>query len=146
MVIKMNKEKNKFLSYLHMAAAVFRVYASKSNVLETKEFINGIIERISKYEIEVKELMQIGKEGNNLNVMQKMAVCMCKIKTCSKDDFSLCIEVLKTIDMGVYQVMNFIKENKNYLDKEFILCSKNVLEEYNKIAKEMKAYINHQKL
>ena len=78
----MNKEKemNKFLSYLHMAAAVFRVYASKSNVLETKEFINGIIERISKHEIEVKELIQIGKDGNNLSVMQKMAVYMCKIK------------------------------------------------------------------
>ncbi len=144
----MNKEKemNKFLSYLHMAAAVFRVYASKSNVLETKEFINGIIERISKHETEVKELIQIGKDGNNLSVMQKMAVCMCKMKTCCKDDFSLCIEVLKTIDMGIYQTMTFIKENKNFLDEDFILCAKKVLDEYNKIAKETKEFINHKKL
>lgn len=144
----MNKEKemNKFLSYLHMAAAVFRVYASKSNVLETKEFINGIIERISKHEIEVKELIHIGKDGNNLSVMQKMAVYMCKMKTCFKDDFSLCVEVLKTIDMGIYQTMTFIKENKNFLDEDFILCAKKVLEEYNKIAKETKEFINHKKI
>ena len=144
----MNKEKemNKFLSYLHMAAVVFRVYASKSNILETKEFINGIIERISKHEIEVKELIQIGKNGNNLSVMQKMTVCMCKMKTCFKDDFSLCVEVLKTIDMGIYQTMTFIKENKNFLDEDFILCTKKVLEEYNKIAKETKEFINHKKI
>lgn len=129
-----------------MAAAVFRVYASKSNVLETKEFINGIIERISLHELEVKKIMAINKEGNELTCMQKMAVCMCKIKVASKDDFLLCIEVLKTIDMGIYQTMTFIKENKNYLDSSFINCAKKVLEEYNKIAKETKEFINHQKL
>ena len=75
-----------------------------------------------------------------------MAVCMCKMKTCFKDDFSLCVEVLKTIDMGIYQTMTFIKENKNFLDEDFILCTKKVLEEYNKIAKETKEFINHKKI
>ena len=42
--------------------------------------------------------------------------------------------------------LTFIKENKNFLDEDFILCTKKVLEEYNKIAKETKEFINHKKI
>lgn len=144
--MKKYKEENEFLSYVHMAASVFRVYASNCNVLSVKEFLNGIIDRISNHEKEIKEMMTISKKGNRLSLMQKMVVLMITLKAKTMNDFSLCIEALKTIDMGTYQISAFIRMNKNHLNKRYIDAATKVLEEYDKINKELKEFINHQYL
>ncbi len=140
------KEENQFLSYIHMAASTFRIYASNCDILTVKEFLNGIIERISTHEAEIKEVMTIRKEGNELSLMQKFALCMIKMKAKSSDEFGICIEALKAIDMGTYQVSAFIKRNKNHLSKDFIKKATGILQEYDKINREMKEFINHQYL
>ena len=137
-----SKEENEFLSYVHMAASLFREYAKKSNVLEVKNFLNVIIEKLSKHEEEVKESMEITKNGNELSMMQNMVLCMNKMKiNMMKNCFEICIEALKTVDMAIYQISRFIKKNKNVVRKDFLDKSIFVLKEYDKIGNEIRKFI-----
>ncbi|MCH5171901.1 MAG: hypothetical protein J1F31_03615 [Erysipelotrichales bacterium] len=136
------KEQNELLSYVHMAASLFRQYAQCANNLETKDFLNKIIEKFSKHESEIKSRMHIEKEGNVLSIMQNMIVCMKKmqIKTI-KDSFEICVEALKTLHMAIYQLNRYIRKNINVLNDEFIGITKYLLKEYEGIEKELRDFI-----
>lgn len=145
----MNKTKveNEFLSYVHMAASLFRIYSEKLTYLSTKQFFQEIETKLLKHEREIKEAMCIEKEGNELSLMQKMVVCMSKMKVkMMKENFDVCIETLKTIDMGIYQIEIYLKKYQNALNKEFVNNAKYVLKEYEGIAKDIRDNIHKQYL
>lgn len=137
-----NKEQNELLSYVHMSASLFRQYAKKANDLEVKDFFNKTIEKLSKHESEVKESINIKKEGNELSLMQQMVVCMKKMHiNMIKDSFEICVEALKTIHMAIYQMNRFIKKNMIILDKDFLETSMFILKEYEGIETELRDFI-----
>lgn len=136
------KLQNELLSYVHMSASVFRQYAQSANNLVAKDFLNKIIEKLSKHESEVKARMHIEKDGNELSLMQNMVVCMKKFQTkMIKDSFEICVEALKTIHMAIYQLNRYIRRNSNVLNDEFVNITKYLLKEYEGIEKELRDFI-----
>ncbi|MCH5179964.1 MAG: hypothetical protein J1F32_01970 [Erysipelotrichales bacterium] len=136
------KLQNELLSYVHMSASVFRQYAQSANNLVAKDFLNKIIEKLSKHESEVKARMRIEKDGNELSLMQNMVVCMKKFQTkMIKDSFEICVEALKTIHMAIYQLNRYIRRNSNVLNDEFVNITKYLLKEYEGIEKELRDFI-----
>lgn len=136
------KLQNELLSYVHMSASVFRQYAQSANNLVAKDFLNKIIDKLSKHESEVKERMRIEKNGNELSLMQNMVICMKKFQTkMIKDSFEICVEALKTIHMAIYQLNRYIRRNSNVLNDEFVNITKYLLKEYEGIEKELRDFI-----
>lgn len=136
---------NEFLSYVHMAANVYRIYQQKTADLRIKSMISGFADALSDHESKVKEVINdLGYNyTNSLKMMQKMALTMERLKNkMINDDFTLCMNMLKTTHMGIYQALNFIGKHNN-LDARFIDVCENIIKEYDVIADKTRDFIEN---
>lgn len=113
----------KFYSYAHMGIENFKIYLNKTNDLELKKVLYKIIDQLTAQEKTIAKYLNkhhVNVE-HDLTCKQKMVIQMEKLKTrIIKNDFCLCMEVIKALDMSIYQAVRFIYDHLD-LDREFLL-------------------------
>lgn len=129
-------ELNKFLSYIHMGMSIYRIYYENANRLKNKKLINLIVECQEIFKMHEEKIITLikkyhEKDTKSLTAAGKMGVFMEKMKT-FKTPFDICINAIKSTDMGIISSIKFLKENRN-LSEEIKLYFKNVIDDYKKI-------------
>lgn len=137
-------ELNKFLSYIHMGTTIFRIYdeqASKLNNEKLSKKIFQIKEIFKTHEEKITKLIEtFGEQAtDSLTMAGIMGVYKERLKALD-DEFSICINAIKSTNMGYISAIKFLYDNKNLAQgiKEKII---EVIEDYERIIKMLRAYI-----
>ncbi len=137
-------ELNKFLSYIHMGNSIFRIYHKESENLKNEKLL-GVIEEIEEifktHEEKFTNLItNMGeKPTESLTAAGVMGVLMEKMKFVDSD-FDICINAIKSTNMGMLSAFKFLDENKK-LPKKIKNEVTKVIDDYYMIIGKLKNYI-----
>lgn len=137
-------ELNKFLSYIHMGNSVFKIYHKECENLKDEKLL-GIIEEIEEifktHEEKFTSLItNMGeKPTESLTAAGIMGVLMEKMKFVDSD-FDICINAIKSTNMGTISALKFLDENKK-LPKKIKNEVVKVINDYFTITMKLKDYI-----
>lgn len=136
-------ELNKFLSYIHMGNAVFRIYEDQALKLNDEKLctlINEIEEIFKTHEETISKLIEKENEHptKELSFAGIMGVYKEKLKI-FKDSLSVCTSAIKATYMGLISSLKFLDENKELKGdvKENII---KVIDDYGAIADKIKEF------
>ena len=142
--MKESNEINKFLSYIHMGNSIFRIYYEEAKEKGDKSLINEIVEIqeiFKKHEEKLTSLIKDMKEEatNSLTMAGVMGVYKEKMKIFD-DSFSICINAIKSTNMGRLSAIKFLYQNKELPEKEKEAIE-NVIKDYALIIDKLQTYI-----
>ena len=142
--MKESNEINKFLSYIHMGNSIFRIYYEEAKEKGDKSLINEIVEIqeiFKKHEEKITSLIKDMKEEatNSLTMAGVMGVYKEKMKIFD-DSFSICINAIKSTNMGRLSAIKFLYQNKELPEKEKEAIE-NVIKDYALIIDKLQTYI-----
>ena len=137
-------ELNKFLSYVHMGNATFRIYHEKALRLENIKLIELIIqikETFKVHEETITNLINDQKEEatNSITCAGRLALTMEKMRTYDTD-FKICYHAIKATNSGLTSALKFLNENSR-LDISIKSKIVKIIEDYNSIIKWLTKYI-----
>lgn len=138
------KMMNKFLSFLHMGAATFRIYLKEAKGEELNDILSNNIKKFKEHEQEItKTISLIGTDPTDKTTFMEKRVLMVEKIKCDQinDDTKLALYALKAIDMGLRSSLEFLLKNKANLADSFIECAKHVIAYYSEVVEELKAFI-----
>ena len=129
-------ELNKFLSYIHMGMSIYRIYYENASKLKNKKLMNLIVECQEIFKTHEEKIIRLirkfnEKDTKSLTAAGKMGVFMEKMKN-FKTPFAICLNAIKSTDMGIISSIKFLQENRN-LSEEMKSYFKNVIDDYKKI-------------
>lgn len=138
-----SNELNKFLSYIHMGTTIYRIYYSEAKKFNDEKLINLIveIEEIFKTHEEkiTKQINEMNEEAtDSLTAAGIFGVYKERMKVFDSP-FSICINAIKSTNMGLLSSLKFLKENSK-LDshiKEYVV---NVISDYKNIQSKLINY------
>lgn len=137
-------ELNKFLSYIHMGNSIYRIYYDEAERLKAeklRKLIVEIMEIFKKHEEGVRSLIQqFGEEPtSSLTAAGIMGVYKEKMKVFN-DAFTICINAVKSTNMGLVSALKFLEENKELAAglKDKII---EVIDDYGVVIHKVKAFI-----
>lgn len=138
-----SNELNKFLSYIHMGTTIYRIYYSEAKKFNDEKLINLIveIEEIFKTHEEkiTKQINEMNEEAtDSLTAAGIFGVYKERMKVFDSS-FSICINAIKSTNMGLLSALKFLKENSK-LDshiKEYVV---NVISDYKNIQSKLINY------
>ena len=139
-----SNELNKFLSYIHMGNSVFRIYHKECENLKDDKLL-GVIEEIEEifktHEEQVTSMItSMGeKPTESLTAAGVMGVLMEKMKFVDSN-FDICINALKSTNMGTISALKFLEENKK-LPKKIKNEIIKVIDDYTYVCTKLKDYI-----
>lgn len=131
------EEKNMldFLSAVQMGRIIFDLYVDKTSNKELKNMLKDSIRIIEEHEKKLKN--NINENGFNsdvcLKLSQKIAIQTEKIKIQKKNDFYLCLEIIKSMTTAMTKALTFIYTNHEVLKENFIDNAKEVIRDYDDI-------------
>lgn len=137
-------ELNKFLSYIHMGTAVYRIYYNEAVKLKDQLLINHIVkiqEVFKTHEEKITKLINSFDEEatNSLTAAGIFGVYKEKMKIFD-NSFMIITSAIKATNMGMLSALSFLKENNELSNnvKEYI---KIVISDYEAIQNSWIKYI-----
>ncbi|MCM1260360.1 MAG: hypothetical protein NC090_00450 [Anaeroplasma bactoclasticum] len=137
-------ELNKFLSYVHMGNSIYRIYYDEAQRLKEEKLsrlIVEIMEMFKKHEEGIRSLIQEFNEEptSSLTAAGIMGVYKEKMKV-FHDAFTICINAIKSTNMGLISALKFLEENKELATglKDKIM---EVIDDYGVIIHKVKGFI-----
>lgn len=139
-----SNELNKFLSYIHMGNAIYRIYYEETKKLNNEkltELIVSISETFKKHEeIVIREIEKLGEKATkSLTMAGRLGLYKEKMKS-FKNDLAIATSAIKATNMGLISSLKFIGENKS-LPKNTKKIIVKVVDDYAQIIVNLKNYI-----
>ncbi|HBD06415.1 MAG TPA: hypothetical protein DCY93_03280 [Firmicutes bacterium] len=139
---KINKEMNKFLSYLYMGENTFRIYLRNVQEDDLMDLLTTHINKFKEHEQNIEEkISNYCAVKKNLSFMQKRVLCMERMKADGRSDMKLAFLAVKAINMGLESAMKFLYEYYSYLPKDFADNALIIVAYYGEVNSDLKAYI-----
>lgn len=137
-------ELNKFLSYIHMGTTIFRIYYEQAHRLKNEKLLNKIVEIEEIFKTHEESITNLIEEfGEKATDSLTMAGIMGVYKERMKildDDFSICINAIKSTNMGYVSAIKFLYENRQLFEEIKIKITE-VINDYENIIGMLKKYI-----
>lgn len=137
----------RFLASVKMGNKIIKNIESKTSSLEIRKLWVDILNSFAVHEnniIEVMENLGVNTEVD-LSMMQKMAICMQKMKLKGNDDVELLFFGIEGLEMGMVGTLKFIHVNE-FINEDFISEAISIYDEYersfNRVIKKAKEYLN----
>lgn len=137
----------RFLASVKMGNKIIKNIESKTFSLEIRKLWVDILNSFAVHEnniIEVMEKLGVDTEVD-LSMMQKMAICMQKMKLKGNDDVELLFFGIEDLEMGMVGTLKFIHVNE-FVNGDFISEAISIYDEYersfNRVIKKAKEYLN----
>ena len=133
----------RFLASVKMGSKIIRNLERKTKSLEIRKLWVDILNNFAVHENSLIEVMEDIGVGTNvdLSLMQKMAICMQKVKLCGNDDVELLLFGIEGMEMGMVGVFKFIHVNQQ-INEDFIIEAVSIYDEYerslNRLLKKVK--------
>lgn len=115
-----SNELNKFLSYIHMGMSIYRIYSEHAEKLAVSSLIkllNEVETVFKRHETEITNLIDEldEKATESLTFAGIMGVYKEKLKNFDSA-YTICINAIKTTNMGLISALNFLDENTSLPD------------------------------
>lgn len=137
-------ELNKFLSYIHMGNSIFRIYYEAAKEIEDKLLIDEIVKMQEVFKTHEEKITRLinenGEEAtNSLTAAGIMGVYKERMKI-FEDSFSICINAIKSTNMGRISAIKFLYQNNNLPDI-IEKAVKEVIKDYSIIIDQLQTHI-----
>ncbi len=141
--MEMTNELNKFLSYIHMGNSVYRIYYNESKKFSDSKLetlLTEIMEIFKKHEELITSSINKYDESatNSLTAAGVLGVYKEKLRIFDSP-LDICLQALKTTNMGTISAIKFLSSNKN-LHKVVFDKIAAVIDDYGEIEKKIIKY------
>ena len=137
-------ELNKFLSYIHMGNCVYRIYYDAAKELEDKnlvKLIKDIQKKFRDHENTITDMIHSYDEIATRSLTSAGIIGVYREKLKSFDDsFSICINAIKSTNMGMLSTLKFLKQNEK-IDEDFKEVINKIIEDYINIQEQFIVFI-----